>query len=201
MTQTKFDDDLRQWLLNAERHRLENDPTEQEPVQSLIQSSQQITAAIKNAAQSDPSLLPALITDIYALATSLAKDRLAPAIKTSQHQLIGTASLSFPADLSIHLGDAVPYDVPEAIIEAPKPKPFDSSPQQWASWTTGLSKWLSSRCEAYSTSITAMAQTPQIARYASDQILLNCYATAVAIAAAAAHWGLSTNLQQENDAG
>ena len=199
MTQTKFNDDLRQWLINAERHRLENTPTEQEPVKSLTQSSQQITAAIKKATQSDPSLLPARITDIYALATSLAKDRLAPAIKTSPHQLIGSSSLSFPADLSIHLGDAVPYDVPEAIIEAPKP--FDASPQQWASWTTGLSKWLSSRCEAYSNSITTMAQTPQIAHYASDQILLNCYATAVAIAAAAAHWGLSTNLQQENDAG
>ena len=185
------------WLVEAERahERIRDDPDHEGL--ALTEWSAIILGKIEEAKGADSSETPGMLLEVYALAATMAQDRLLPPITSSPHHLFGNQAKEFWEDIRRNRWSTGPSDLPEPLIGAEAPSPQAETPAAWMKRAEGIAKWLEDRTEAYGQTVSFMAQNKNIARSSADQILLNCYSCAVAIAACA--WGWADSGRREGE--
>lgn len=167
--------------------------TLQEGGEKTLQAwAEEITQAAQAAREAAPSQLRQKLTALCAICEELAKSRLMPAITSSPHMLAGPWTSNYQSDVRLRLhGRTGDEPMLEVMADANMPSADSLDPTEWQTWVAGLCALLTKRAEAHAFTVELLKPDTKIYEGTPDQILLNCYNTATAIAAAACRWNLA----------
>ena len=183
------EDWLKEWQKEAaEIENLGNGAGEDEgPVLEVW--AERMTEAAETTRQAAPDQRRQHLLRLYAMASEFAHTELMTKIGSSAYPLAGAWSGSYQADLRLRLqGRAGDDRIMEVMSKSQMPAHNSLDTAAWGAWVTGLCTFLTDRAEVHTLTVDMLSSGTAIYEGTADQILLNCYNIATAIAAAACQW-------------